>query len=274
MTVEQSHVLCDSAPMTHLPPAEAWNNPKKWLRFENGEAVGINPDAILLTLPRDDRKFIIGHEAVAMVRGLFRKDYIWTYNQGDPLAAPDIHHWYNPARDYEPSLYNGDTLPREFRNLPSNLAYIQRMFHNTIHSVALTPELPSLNDMQQQVDNYRLAHQIFSHLIESAKSAIGKRALFSMRRDTLTQRPDMSANANYDEIGEQILQGMFEKSFRGYREALMRAQEAKDAHSHIPELDVIPLKKSPSPDHVIRQLGKVSTILKPYQNYVGELLVA
>lgn len=274
MAIGQSHPPCDSAPMTHLPPVEAWNSPKKWLRFENGEAVGINPDATLLTLPPDDRTFVIGHEAVAMVRGLFKKDYVWTYRPGDPLTAPDIHHWYNPARAYEPSLHGGSSLPREFRNLPPNLAYFQRMFHSTVHSVALPPEMPSLNDMQQQVDDYRLAHQIFSHLMSSAKNAIGKRALFSMRRETLRQRPDMLTYADYDEIGEQILQGMFEKSFRGYREALMRAQEAKDSCSHITELDLIPRKKNPSPDHVLRQLGRVSTILRPYQNYVGELLAA
>lgn len=261
--------------MTHLPPADAWNNPKKWLRFENDVAVGINPDVELKTLPTDDRGFIIGREAVAMVRGLFKRDYVWSYRPGDPLTAPDVHHWYNPASAYEPCMHGGDTLPKEFRNLPPNLAYLQRTFHNVIHNVSSPLDnAPELCDMRQQVDDYRLAHQIFTHLLDSAKNTIEKRALFSMRREMLKQHPEMLMYTDYDEIGEQTLQAMFGKSFRGYRRALMRAQEAKDCHSHIPELDFIPQKKNPSPDHVVRQLGRVSTILKPYQSYVGELLAA
>ena len=79
--------------MQHLPPAEAWNNPKKWLRFENGHAVGINPDTEKLLLPYDDRGFVIGSEAVRLVRALFRPGYVWRYDSSDPLTRPDVHHW-------------------------------------------------------------------------------------------------------------------------------------------------------------------------------------
>lgn len=79
--------LCDKKPMTHLPPPDAWHAPQKWLRFERGEAVGSNPDATKLTLPTDDNGLVMGAEAVKMVRGLFKPDFLWRYDRDDPKQS-------------------------------------------------------------------------------------------------------------------------------------------------------------------------------------------
>lgn len=256
----------------HLPPAEAWNNPKKWLRFENGIAVGINPDAEKLVLDCDDRGFVLGGEAVRLVRGLFKPGYVWRYDRSDPLTRPDIHHWYNPASAYAPEANGDNHSPWRFRNLPPNLAYMQRRFHNTIHAVTLPPAMPETEDMEHQIMAYEQAHRLFSELMQSARRTVDARRLFSMRKSTLEQHPEMLGDQDFDEIGEQILQTIFDRNFRGYRQALKRVQEARDQDQAAIEFGVVPSKANPSPDHVIRLLAKGAAALGTHESYVRELV--
>ena len=151
---------------------------------------------------------------------------------------------------------------------------MQRYFHNTVHAVTYPPDMPAYEHMERRVEAYGQAHRLFSALMRSAKDTISTRTLFSMRQETLTQHPEMIDNDDYDEIGEQILQTMFARTFRGYRQALKQIQDAREQNQAIMEFGVVPDKASPTPDQVIRLLGRGAPALAAHETYVAELLAA
>ncbi len=259
---------------THLPPPEAWNNPQKWLRFESSEVVGINPDVVKLTLPTDDRKFVLGSEAVRMVRGLFHPDYIWRYDPRDQRTRPDLHHWYNHAAYYKPENFNGSLIPKIFREIPTNQAYIQRMFHMTIHDVAHTPEIPDMEDMEQHLKAYMLSYQIFSRMFKTGRNVLKNEKLAAQRRKSIESNPSLIMLRPHDEIGERYFTDQIRKYMNAYAIALDQAIERGD--SVLPEFmfrSLDEIEEMP-PRELVTELGRVGLIRGRKVSYVNELLRA
>lgn len=249
--------LCDQKPMTHLPPPDAWHAPQKWLRFERGEAVGGNPDATKLTLPTDDNGLVMGAEAVKMVRGLFKPDFLWRYDRNDPKTKPDVHHWYGTEAMYEPEMLGGRTGPKTFRNLAPNLASGQRMFHNAIHETTALALMPCDETMDAFTDRYLEARRLLNWTRVAAEGVVARRGQFrghfiaGERPANAPPYPDGSTR------GDTIVKQQFDRNFKGFRRALdamlHTLQERPDVAD---ELGVTFQRRHPTPEHVVRVLSK------------------
>ena len=61
----------------------------------------------------------------------------------------DRHHKYWPASEYS------TRTEKQFRTLGSNVVRICRFLHNTVHSVALPPEQPTVQEMRRAINKER-----------------------------------------------------------------------------------------------------------------------
>lgn len=248
---------CDQKPMTHLPPPDAWHAPKKWLRFEREEAVGVNPDVTKLTLPTDDRGFVMGNEAVKMVRGLFKPDFLWRYDRDDPRTKPDIHHWYGTEAMYEPDVLNGRTGPKVFRNIAPNLAFQQRMFHNVIHKTTNLAAMPDDEAMDTFTDRYLEARRLLNWTRVAAEGAVARREQFRQHPSSGGMLAHVRADSSSHTRGETIVRQQFNRNFKGFKRALDEMLHTLQERPDIAdELGIRFRRRHPTPEHVMRVLGK------------------
>lgn len=158
-------VSVPSETITHLPPLDAWKvNPNKVKKFY---------------APTDDRGFVLPHATIEAVLDLFHEDYRWPvdWSKAAPqVLRPDDHHFHWIAEWYERSHFKGknSSVPRHFRELPSNRGIIPRQFHNVLHEVTLPPMMPKIGHMDHYLRSFAIARQLF----DSAQKALMAESLF------------------------------------------------------------------------------------------------
>lgn len=210
------------APPAHLPPLDAWKtDPRTIKKF---------------FAPTDDRGFVLPEATIDVVKDMFDGEYEWPVDFRFQQTQPDKHHfqWYKEL--YEPRRYQGRTIPKQFRNLPTVLGIMPRQFHNVIHSVTLPPLQPKYKEMEQHVRAYTVARKLF----ESAHLAAATKQEFSITAD------------RRDDVANAMLIRRFSKQFERYRlnvEEMMEIQGVKTL-----ELD-IPKFPNRAPKDVARALG-------------------
>ncbi len=239
-----------------LPPPRAWKHPDDWLYVECDEIGWLRPDIEKFELTHDDRYFVIPDRAVKTVKSLFKDDFTWPYDINDPETAPDIHHFHYEAQWYEPHYFEGSTIPRKFRNTPTNLGRMPRQFHSTLHDLALPPRVPAFEDMFDYTESYDRAHKLFSHLLKAAKGTLTVQSMFPARRQDIARNPERIGTRDFDEIGEAFLMSEFDHHFSKYRQAIDDVNVALEEGLTVPlEYDL--RKKRPRPIHVVNALGRV-----------------
>lgn len=249
-----------------LPPPEAWKHPNLWLDFSTGL---VKPDIQRLVLPTDDRQLLRPDEVVELVNDTyFWPDYDWPYDPQDPETAPDDHHFYFTAQSYHPDEHAGNDTPKRFRELPTHIGRMPRQFHNAIHDLTQTPAVPQIETMEHYHDSYKLAHQAFKRLIETARKATEAQTRFGIRRRSL-QMGLVDPSSPHDEVGQEILRSFFAKHFAAYSESfeIWRALPAPEKSLlEIPDVNVY------KPHLIVRRLGKVAS--RQHINFVPVIRAA
>ena len=196
--------------LEHLPPVEAARILEplgrigyKAFREEYAIEPPYNPDG---TVDID--------AAVAQVRSLVSPDYRW--------SAPffDQHHIYFERARYTPDKWDGDTIPLQFREIPTNQIYPPRGFHNFWHCISGEPKPPERDVMMKDIEEYRLNHYLHELVSESIRILERiERAKYDPKRDLYV---DIKSRRSYtgstiDERREKFIRTI-EKSFEDKRE--------------------------------------------------------
>lgn len=149
------------------------------------------------------------HAAVVQVRSLVSPDYRW--------SAPffDQHHIYFERALYTPDKWGGDTVPLEFRELPTNQIYPPRGFHNFWHLVSGQPKPPEREVMVECIDDSKQKHHLYTLVSESVRILERiERAVYDKERDLYV---DVKSRRSYtastiDERREKFIR-IVEQSF-------------------------------------------------------------
>lgn len=238
----------------HLPPRWAWKDPNRWLKpLEENEKI---------PLPVDDRGFVKTHEAVETVKDLFVDDYIWRHDSENFETRPDDHHFYYFEEDYKrysQQLAAVDdpraSVPIEFRGNPNNIGTMFRHAHNVFHHLSLRPDMPELDAMDEYLDRYKIAKQIFTRLLLASEETLEVQRLKIKRRDNVRRRPE-TVKDGVDTAGQQYFQSEFESNFGSYQKALQEFMSVDNP-------DIIMLRgqlklERPTPHQIVR-IGKIAT---------------
>ena len=146
------------------------------------------------------------------------------------------------ARQYDPSNFQGRTVPLRFRESPNLKGVLPRQFHNLLHFVTLPPAMPKYKYMEQHLDALYLARR----LLESAERAVEAQSLFTLR----------GLHEN-DEIARKIMASSFDRHFRGYKHTI--EQMLGLSALEILRLDDPKLHKR-QPHEIKKSLGKVVSL--------------
>lgn len=247
----------------HLPPADAWKQPDKWIDTRMGLPLS---DAKKIQLPVDDRNLLKPGESVEMVNEmLFWPDYDWSEGSGLRMKG-DVHHFYHPARAYEPSNHEGVEVPHVFRELPTMMGRMPRQFHNTLHSFTEIPAMPSYEVMERYTQSYLLARQAFTNLIRLAESTVDASRRFKVREQDLASGR-ITPHDPSDTIGKEILKDFFARHFSAYAEIAELVRELPERDIVAPNINEVHLTR---PHLVVRKLGR--KVISKHVNYIPYLM--
>lgn len=234
-----------------LPPAEAWNEPEKWIDTETGLAL---PGVKKIILPTDDRRFVKTDAAVEYVLDtLFKTGYEWNFDYDDPETRPDEHHFYYERADYSSRANNGSLVPYKFRRLPTLIGRMPRQLHNAFHDLTVRPEIPEIEAMQNYIDAYALAYNAFKNLFDTAKITVEAMKMFPQRRqDVALGRVIPKTEDDY--IGEEYMRSFFKEHFSAYSDAVDAFIATENKDIIYPDYSSIEKAK---PHQVVSKLGRV-----------------
>lgn len=254
------------APSRRLPPPEAWKQPDRWINVSTGL---VKPGISRLVLPTDDRGLLRPESIVDTVNErFFWSDYNWPFDPHDPETAPDDHHFYFTARSYHPSEHNGSEIPRRFRELPTHIGWMPRQFHNVIHDLTSTPEMPSLEVMEDYYQSYQLAYQAFRRLIEAARKTTQVSSEIGQRR-RMIEMGKVIPSSSQDEVAQEFFQSFFARHFQAYSQTVERWHMLSPSDRALLELPEVSKFK---PHDIVRKLGKVAS--RQHINFVSVLRAA
>lgn len=221
--IDQSNIL--DLPPLHLPPPDAFKEPEKWLRRI--------PYEEKIYLPVDDRGFLKTDEAIRLLLDEFDPAYQWRPVPGLSESQPDKHHKYSYRKDFlhlslrlQEMGVEDWKMPMRFRENPSNIMLLPGLFHNFLHHSARKVGKPEydadpqrlvkleMEDMDEYLINYTLAHRALSTASSSAKNILRIEALATVRNEDVTRRFGTEAS---DPIGEKFIDQSLERYFRGYK---------------------------------------------------------
>lgn len=249
----------------HLPPVDAWKHPDKWINTKTGLPLDVVEKIVL---PVDDRTLLKPGEAVEMVNEmLFWPDYDWSEGRGLRMKG-DVHHFYHPARSYEPEHHEGLVVPREFRELPTMMGRVPRQFHNALHAFTEIPQMPTYEVMENYRNSYLLARKVFADLIRTAESTLDASRRFKVREQDLATGKITPFDAE-DSIAKEILKDFFNRHFTAYNEAVHTVLELPDREIIAPHVNEAYIAR---PHLAARKLGR--TVLQSHVNYIPYLLNA
>lgn len=241
-----------------LPPPEAWKRPSRWIDFSTGLS---RTDTSKLVLPTDDRGFVKPDEAIDYVLDyFFWPDYDWPYSNDDPETALDRHHFQHRAAAYEPENFEGSLIPSKFREIPTRIGLMPRQLHNVLHDFTAEPVIPKLDAMAEYHQNYMLAYQAFSKLINSAKNVTSASRMFSQRAQAINSG-HVSPRDKTDRVAQEMMRDFFVRHFEQYGRAVLEVMrfEGGDFIASVPDKSLFD-----KPHLVVKKMGKIVT-----QNHVN-----
>lgn len=201
----------------------------------------INPHTDKLDTPLDDRGLVDITQLITDVKATVDPDYEWS-------PSVSVHHFYWPGSRYPynsaPSAAHNKST---FRNLPIHKGLVLREFENWLHVTTLPPPVPEQDVRQYCVEAWIVARDLF----KMARKTIQWERQSRRRRELIRNNPHIIAEGfnGEDIIGEEIMQEILEKNFRGFEHQLNR-------NARIPEeFRLVQLDKSP--DKIAQQLGQV-----------------
>ena len=86
----------------------------------------------------------------------------------DSDERPDRHHTYWPRRSY-PDIPEASVNPAKFRELPSNIVIVPRLFHTSIHTYTEAPPIPSLEVMHEQLEADAVTKELYRNARHARK---------------------------------------------------------------------------------------------------------
>lgn len=249
----------------HLPPLEAWKQPDQWIDTQTGLPL---LDAEKIRLPVDDRKLLKPGEAVELVNEtLFWPDYDWSGGMGLRMKG-DVHHFYHPARSYEPIHHEGSSVPQKFRELPTMMGRMPRQFHNTLHAFAEIPRMPTYEVMDDYTQAYILAKQAFVNLIRLAETTVDASRRFRVRERDLATGKITPYDAE-DTIAKEILRDFFARHFAAYAQIAEVVRELPGREIVAPDVKEAYLSR---PHLAATKIGR--KVIGAHVNYIPYLLKA
>jgi len=233
----------DASPI-HLPPRSAWK-PKYRHLYDSTEP--------LLTLPADDRGFVIPDEVIHTAKDWFVPGYEWTFDPDDYESRADDHHFHGEAADYKRLAAElGSDVPLRFRGNPLFIGKIPRKIHNAIHKNYQVAEIPEIEPMEEFLERYQIAKQAFIRLHNAAESTLDSHDKKLARRNTLRHNPTIAADEE-DSYATWLLNYEFQKNFAQYQLAL-QAFQLVNSKDILPPGKEIKLER-PTPQQILR-IGK------------------
>jgi len=207
-----------------LPPVHAWKEPERWLNLDTGRP----KDGIeLMPVPIDERGFVKIDQFIAnMTSELFVDGYEWPRDPLNTETRTDNHHFYFEAHEYSRLMNNGDDIPKQFRELATNVGRMPRQFHNAVHAFAEKPAMPERDAMHDYIRSYKLAHAAFKRLYVTAHETVNTMGLFSLRRLSVAEGRIVPQD-ELDSVGEDFLKTTFHRHFTRYSDAVERFRDTE-----------------------------------------------
>lgn len=231
-----------------FPPAEYWL---------------INPYERRHTIktPTDNRGLVIVDELIETVNATVAPDYQWAtepenidmhHLMGDPTRYPWVKAPHNPAR---------------FRQLPINMLYLPRDFHNLLTMLTVDPPRPPFEIMAQQNEAWAIASALFKKA-EDTEEAV--RQQIGRRRDITLGLVEVRNDANgEDKYATEWLRERYEKHLKGFWQNLYRYQGLS------PELRLVELEEEATDMELVGNVvDGLKKIVKRRALPVPELLAA
>lgn len=191
--------------------------------------------------PTDERGLVDIPELIKIVKGCVVSNYVWP-------EEPSVHHFYHPASNYPHVPDVGErNNPSVFRNLPIHKGLVPRQFENILHWVVKEPSIPSAEVRQYRVDAWSVAKDLF----KMARDTVQWEKKAERRRKLVASNPEILKEefSGEDIIGEEIMEEVFARNFRGLEYQLQR-------HEQIPrEFHLVDL--GASPQELAKGLGKL-----------------
>lgn len=148
---EELEDLSTRSIMEHLPPID------KAPILEYLARLGLKKFKEEYAIPtRTYENGIVDHtKLISDVSALVSDDYRW--------KAPffDEHHLHWEGHNYKPELYDGDTIPNQFRELDTHKLWIPREFHNFIHATTIPPDVPPYEVMSDSIKEFRANYHLY-----------------------------------------------------------------------------------------------------------------
>lgn len=235
----------------NLPPFEAWKEPEKYLAYKDGRLKKSIPK---IEIPADDRGFVKIDEFIKTVTTeLFHPDFEWKYTKGDLTTQPDEHHFYYFDEMYKPRNNDGSKIPSQFRALPIHIGWMPRQFHNVLHAVTERPEMPQMDDMEEFLQSYLIAHSAFKRLFITAKNTVEAAQMFPILRSRY-QTGTVKPKDEDDSIGEAYMRDFFARHYKSYSDAIDEYYETERKEIVYQEHEGLKVTR---PQLVVRKLGQV-----------------
>ena len=173
-----------------LPPSDAW-------LIERGEK---------FDTPTDGLGIVDISRTISLVRACIDPYYIW-----DPALS--VHHFQWDKSMYPERKQSGRPNPRVFRELPPHKGLVLREFENVLHEVTLPAPVPEEEVMYYRIEAWKVASSLF----KKARDVLQQERKRRHRRANVAANPQLVAEGfnGQDVIGEEIMQEILEKDFRG-----------------------------------------------------------
>jgi len=190
-----------------------------------------------LAAPVDERGIVDIYATVDAALDLVDPEYIWPRDN----PHPDIHHFVWERAKYHPRHWDGNHIPRSYREIPFHKGYLPRQFHDFLHTVMKSPTIPSLEVMERRVVSYDVAKDLFL----AARQAI----LFSRHPEHLSG-VRLLPSGELD-LEEDVLQTIYQNMQDNFSRCQASIQQDNEFISPT-EAGVVPLET------IARALGKIA----------------
>ncbi len=134
----------------HLPPPSS----APILEHYDPEIRRVSDDARCMA-PVDNRGVVDIFATVDLALTLVDPDYSW------PRDHHDIHHFVWERAAYRQDQWDGDRVPRDYREISFHKGYLPRQFHDFIHATIAPPPVPDYDIMESRLRSYESAKQLF-----------------------------------------------------------------------------------------------------------------
>lgn len=168
-----------------LPPAEYW---------------AIDQSNTIQT-PVDSRGLVVVDELIPAA-----KQYICAEYQD--WGVPDKHHLYYVSTLYRlfETLSKGSVPSNQFRELAVNKILIPRRFHNVIHKVMAPASMPEPEVMQNYIDAWTVARDLFASVRNAVNAERG-------RRTQKLKKGGLELPTEQEIVDQEIMEEVLKKHF-------------------------------------------------------------